>query len=146
MARFALIPEVHLLLLHNGQILLLRRQNTGYEDGNYSVIAGHLEGNETARQAMAREASEEAGITLNPQDLIFCHVTHRKAENERVSFFFRATHWSGEPQNLEPHKCSELSWFNANALPTNVIPYIRQAIEQTLQGHTYSEHGWDNQP
>lgn len=142
MTRSALIPEAHLLLLQKAHVLLLRRQNTGYEDGNYSVIAGHIERNETARQGMAREASEEAGLIINLRDLVLCHVMHRKAEDERVSFFFKAERWIGEPRNLEPHKCSDLSWFHVDSLPTNVIPYIRQAIEQTLRGEAYSEHGW----
>src|SRR5947207_1353855 len=143
MARFALIPEAHLLLLQNTRVLLLRRQNTGYEDGNYSVIAGHIDGNETARHAMAREALEEAGLIINPRDLVFCHVIHRKAESERVSFFFKAERWIGEPRNLEPHKCGDLSWFQADSLPPNLIPYVRHAIEQVLRGQMYSEHGWD---
>jgi ADP-ribose pyrophosphatase YjhB (NUDIX family) len=142
MTRSALIAEAHLLLVRNTHILLLRRQNTGYEDGNYSVIAGHIERNETARQGMAREVSEEAGLVINPQDLALCHVMHRKAEDERVAFFFKAERWAGEPRNLEPHKCSDLSWFHVDSLPTNVIPYIRQAIVKTLGGEPYSEYGW----
>ena len=39
--RFKLIPSVHLFLVQGQNILLLRRFNTGYEDGKYSVIAGH---------------------------------------------------------------------------------------------------------
>jgi len=142
MARFCLIPEAHLLLLRDNRVLLLRRQNTGYEDGNYSVIAGHIEKSETARQGMAREALEEAGLRIDPQDLILCHVMHRRAEDDRVGFFFKARAWSGEPRNLEPEKCSDLSWFDLDALPANVVPYIRRAIEETLRGTMYSEHGW----
>jgi ADP-ribose pyrophosphatase YjhB (NUDIX family) len=134
-----------LLLFKEGRVLLLRRQNTGYEDGNYSVIAGHVEPNETARAGMVREAKEEAGITVRPGELRLCHVVHRKAEKERVSFFFQAENWQGEPSNKEPHKCSELAWFNISSLPTNMVAYVRQAIEFTLVGELYSEHGWAQQ-
>ena len=39
--RFTVPVAVHLFLRDGDRILLLRRFNTGYEDGNYSVIAGH---------------------------------------------------------------------------------------------------------
>ena len=86
--RFKLIPTSHLILTKNDKILLLRRFNTGYEDGNYSVIAGHLDGNETFIQAMVREAKEEGGINIKPEDLEVVHVMHRKEPNEeRIDFF-----------------------------------------------------------
>jgi len=40
---FKLIPEAHLLLFKDEHVLLLRRENTGYEDGNYGVVAGHID-------------------------------------------------------------------------------------------------------
>ena len=46
MPHFKFKSAVHLFLIQDDKILLLRRYNTGYEDGNYSVIAGHLAGGE----------------------------------------------------------------------------------------------------
>ena len=141
--RFKLIVDIHLLLIRDGKIVLLKRSNTGYEDGKYGLIAGHADGNETATEAMVREAREEAGIEINPSDLEFRLVIHRKTDREQVGFFFTARQYSGEPRNAEPEKCSELNWFDLDNLPENIIPYIKKSIELLDSGVNYHEFGWE---
>ncbi len=142
MDRFKLIPEAHLVLVHDGRLLLMRRHNTGYEDGKYSLVAGHVDGGETAREAMSREAAEEAGLVIAPQDLRLVHAIHRRGTEERLSLFFSPVAWSGEPVNREPHKCSELAWFALDRLPEPMVAYVRHALDQVQAGAVYSEFGW----
>lgn len=133
---------VHLFFLQDQQILFLRRFNTGYEDGNYSVVAGHVDAGETVTQAAIREAKEEVGVVLEPNDLQIAHVMHRKSEDERIDFFIVVRHWVGEITNAEPQKCDDLAWYDLDSLPPNTIPYVSYAIRNVQAGVAYSEFGW----
>lgn len=139
--RFKVIPAVYLILEKNGEILLGRRANTGYMDGSYSLPAGHHDGNETLREAMAREAREEVGITIHPDDMEFVYLLHRPyaADGDRVDAYFLVRKWEGDPVNLEPEKCDDLQWFKKDALPETVIPKIKMVIEAVEKGETYGE-------
>ncbi|MFZ2299961.1 MAG: NUDIX domain-containing protein [Candidatus Moraniibacteriota bacterium] len=142
--RHKLVPASYLVLALDGKALLLRRFNTGYEDGNYSLVAGHVDQGETFTQTMVREAFEEAGIRIRPEDLRVAHIMQRKShDSERLDMFFVAEKWKGAIENKEPYKCDDLSWFSLEELPDNVIPYVRQALECVRDGRFYSEFGWD---
>lgn len=140
--RFKLTSAVHLFLVRNGKVLLLRRFNTGYEDGKYSVIAGHLEGDEEIKTAAIREAQEEVGIEISPLDLQVVGVMHRKSTDERIDFFLAATSWSGEIRNREPHRCDQLVWFDLDTLPENVVPYVGRALDNYRRGNWFDSFGW----
>ena len=134
---------IHLFLLDKDSILLLKRYNTGYEDGKYSVIAGHLDGNEDVYNAMIREAKEEAGIEIIKNDLKIIQVMHRMQPNdERIDYFFVCKKWNGKIINNEPDKCSELKWYCINKLPENTIEYIKYAIKNYLEKIKFTLFGW----
>ena len=139
-ARFP--ATVHLFFFRGNQILLIRRFNTGYADGQYSIPAGHLDGGETVIAAARREALEEVGVRIDPQDIEFSGVMHRLDEDERVDFFLKIHKWEGEPVNAEPDKCDELRWADVDDLPGNTIPYIRQALHNHTYETRFDEFGW----
>jgi 8-oxo-dGTP pyrophosphatase MutT (NUDIX family) len=139
-ARFPV--TVHLLFFRGNQILLLRRFNTGYRDGEYSVPAGHLDGNETVMAAAAREAGEEIEVQIEAGEMAFSSVMHRNEGDERVDFFMHVRRWRGEPVNVETDKCDELRWTDVIDLPMNTIPYVRQAIQNHLNRVKFDEFGW----
>jgi 8-oxo-dGTP pyrophosphatase MutT (NUDIX family) len=131
-----------MFFIRENQILLLRRLNTGYRDGEYSVPAGHLDGNETVVAAAAREAEEEIGVRIEAGDIRFSSVMHRIEGDERVDFFAQVHHWQGEIINAEPEKCDDLRWVDLTNLPETTIPYVRRAIANHLSGITFDEIGW----
>ena len=140
------IPAVYLFLEKEGRFLIARRYNTGYQDGNYQVPAGHVDMGELPSEALIREAKEEIGIDLLPDDFKLVHVSYRpKHDNtdNRVDFFFRASRWSGEIKNMEPNKCDELKWVSVDALPENMTPHVREAFECIQKGIFYMELGID---
>jgi 8-oxo-dGTP diphosphatase len=141
--RFAMRAAVHLFLFQERQVLFSQRRNTGYEDGKYGVPSGHLEGGERVVAAAIREAEEELGIRIAPEDLTVVGVMHRKSNDERIDFFLTAYRWSGEIVNREPEKCGGLAWFPLDQMPETVIPYIAQALRNSVSGHWFDSFGWN---
>jgi 8-oxo-dGTP diphosphatase len=131
---------VHLILQRNGEVLLLRRANTGFADGSWSVPGGSLEEGETLPAAAAREAREETGVTIDPDDLAFAHLCHHADPDglARIGVFFTARHWAGEPVNAEPRLCSELAWHDPDNLPSDVVSYIRTGLLAYRKGAAFS--------
>jgi len=142
--RFKAYIAVYLVLIKDGQILLSRRYNTNYQDGNYSLVAGHLDGGETVKQAIIREAQEEASIILDSNDLSVVHIMHRLSpDREYFDIYLRAEKWSGDIKNLEPEKCDELAWYDLSALPNNMVSEVKKSLENINNNIFYGELGWD---
>ena len=142
--RFTLIVDVHIILIRDGKVLLLLRQNTGYEDGKYHLPAGHMDGGEPVTAAVIRETKEEIGVNVSRSDLKLAHVMHSIDSKERMGFFFEARQWQGEPQNMEPEKHGDIRWFALEALPDNMVAYARYAMDCYNRQQLLSEYGWQS--
>ena len=126
------VPASYLVLIKDNKVILLQRANTGCHDGEYSVVAGHVEKDETFTDAILREAKEEAGITIDRNKIKVVHIQHRKSDKDgvgRVHTYFVATEWEGDIKNMESQKCSDLSWFEIDKLPQNMVDCVKFSIE-----------------
>ena len=133
---------VYLLIERDSEILLLRRANSGWNDGKYTLVAGHVDAGESARTAMVREAAEEVGISLGQEDLDLVHTMYRNDRDPYVDLYFRETRWSGEPRIMEPDKAGDLRWFPVGSLPSELVSTVRSALSCIQSGNIYSEDGW----
>ncbi len=135
--------SVQLILENEDKILLMKRKNTGYEDGKYSLPGGHVEPNEEIRKALIREAQEEIGIHIEVQDVEFYKVINRKVntEQEYVDFIFKANHWTGNVTNEEKDKCEEIIWVNKKEIPENTLNFIPQILKNNES--PYLPYNWE---
>ncbi|MEI7024911.1 NUDIX hydrolase [Paenibacillus sp. y28] len=127
------------------QVLLLKRQNTGFEDGMWSLVAGRIDGNEEVKAAAIREALEEAGVRIPPNGLEVAGIMHRRDpryHTEWMDFFLLVHEWEGELFNAEPHKCEEIRWFSLHELPENMISYMKSALFSHQKPVWFESLGW----
>ena len=137
------VPITALLMLkRENKILLLRRFNTGYEDGKYCFPGGHVEKGEAIYKAMIREAKEEIGINIKEENLILKHVLNRKVnDNAYVDFLFECKEWQGEIKLNEKDKSDEVKWFDFDNIPENIIPFMKEVFDNEKK--LYIPYGWD---
>lgn len=127
-----------LILEDHGKILLLKRPK--WKGGNYSLIGGHVERNESILEALKRETYEEAGIKVKRKHLELVHVAHRNKQTEFVLYvFFLAKKWKGQIVNREPHKCESLDWFDLLKIPSDLSPTTYTALQCFKTGIYYSD-------
>jgi len=132
--------STYLLMVKDEKLLLSRRINSGFADELLSLPAGHIEAGESIKSAMIREAFEETGAIINPEDLEFVHVVYHHSDPLYVDFYWLCTKWTGEIFNKEPNKCSDLSFYSLSELPgEEIAPNVLSALEIMSQGDVFSE-------
>lgn len=147
--RHTVIPAVWVFVTNEkNEIFLLRRANTGWRDGYWTVPAGHVEKDEGPTGAAVRELEEEAGLHIEPSQLENPLVYFYPADDrqfERVSVFFTLKEYTGTPKNAEPHKADQSGWFDIDNLPEKLPPLLKRAIFDISQGVSYSERYYNSE-
>ncbi len=137
--RSLLIAAAYVVLRRGDEVLVQQRAGTGYRDGYWAVLAGHVDPGESVHEAAVREAHEEAGVTIDPADLRPLTTLHRFERGgpqveQRVDVFFEATHWAGEAALQEPDKASGMTWARLDALPEPFVPHELDVLTYLASG------------
>ena len=142
--KFSVHIGVGVFLMRGNNILLGKRCNTGYMDGKYASIGGHLEQNEDLKHTVIREALEEVGVEIKAEDLKFICLIRNGNNSDYINFFFMTDEFRGEPINMEKDKCDELIWKDISSVCMDelVAEKERRAIYNYLKDITYDEYGF----
>lgn len=137
--RTLLVAAAYVVLRRDDEVLLQLRRGTGYRDGHWAVLAGHVDPGESVHEAAVREAAEEAGVVVRPEDLRPLTTLHRferggPAVEQRVDVFFEARAWTGDPSRREEDKAERLAWFPITDLPEPVVPHERLVLDALARG------------
>lgn len=141
--RSLLVAAAYVVLRRPGpsgdDVLLQLRAGTGYRDGHWALLAGHVDPGESVHEAAVREAAEEAGVVVDPADLRPLTALHRFERGgpqveQRVDVFFEVTRWQGEPTRVEPDKAADMAWWPLDALPEPVVPHERRVLDLLAAG------------
>lgn len=133
---------VHVLLVRDGRLFLLRRANTGFMDGYYALPGGHQHAGESVSAAALRECAEETGVRPASIEPV-CVLPYRSGRHQGLNFVFEAGDWNGMPGLAEPELFDAGGWYPIDALPEPHAGWITQALRLRGSGRWYHEFHWD---
>lgn len=116
-----------LVLDEAGRVLLARRAGDPGR-GLWDVPGGFIEEGEPALDALRRELAEEAGVEIEPLELVAA-LPDRYGEGGpwTINFYWTARIVSGDPRAADD--VAELAWFPPDALPPPAEFAFRNNVE-----------------
>ena len=125
---------VHGVIEDNGKILVLRRApSMTYKPGSWDLPGGHLAANESFEECLAREVTEETGLTIEIDRLLCAN----KAPGPYVQLIYACrTVGALSEVTLRPFEHVEYRWAALDELPRlgELIPYLGQIITRGILG------------
>ena len=142
------------IVIEGDKILLVEYGGGQY----YNFIGGGIEKDETAKEAVAREIMEEAGLTAEVGDLVFSleyepvHCDFCHGRGHQISFFFRChidhdakaqvpSHPDGNPDDASI--TSVAKWVPISELAhINLLPQISKPLIEYIETGIFKPAFW----
>lgn len=101
------------VLVRDGRVLLcLRSPQRRWSPCLWDLPGGHVEPGESDPVALARELSEELGVTVAPATIAATLPAVRIIDHEVDMQVWVVHDWSGEAVNAAPEEHDAISWFH----------------------------------
>lgn len=123
---------IAVFVVRNKKFLMLKRKGS-HGEGTWSVPGGHLEFGESFEDTARREVLEETGLQIS--EASFCGLTNdyfKDEDKHYVTIWMFATSASGEPQILEPEKCTDMGWSDLDTLPSPLFLPWQQLLQSNF--------------
>ncbi|MFI0739366.1 NUDIX domain-containing protein [Streptomyces sp. NPDC021100] len=120
-----------LLQREDGRVLLVR------QDGPLAPPTGVLRHGEPVTARALCEVRRQTGVGVDPGDLEFCHLVHRRTADGqgRLAVVFTAQRWAGR---LRPATV----WADPARPPADRAPHTAALLAEFNAGALLSLHGW----
>jgi ADP-ribose pyrophosphatase YjhB (NUDIX family) len=125
-------PCASVLVLHRGQLLLVRRGIEPYR-GWWDIPGGFLEADEHPEAGAIREVQEETGLLIRPVELLGIFMdTYGPTGEHTLNLCYVAELLGGQPRPASD--VTDLHWFDLEALPDKVaFGWSQEALERLKQ-------------
>lgn len=125
---------VGVYIFNNQKQLLLGLRKSKHGCGTWCPPGGHMEYGESNEEAAIREAEEETGLKISPQDISLKGITndfYPESGKHYITLHLYCNRYSGTPKVQEPDKCACWKWFDINDLPEPLLLSNKNFLKQS---------------
>ncbi|MFJ2744806.1 NUDIX domain-containing protein [Streptomyces sp. NPDC087440] len=133
------------LLRENGSALCVRQASDAvHAPGSLRLVGGPLRAGEPLDRAARREAEEQAGVHISPEQQEFVGLVHHRTPGgaDRVTVVFVSQTWAGEPRSAELDEQEELFWVSMEHPPPDCHPDTATVFRLLTEGPSYQAVNW----
>ncbi|MER5386371.1 hypothetical protein ABT040_40085 [Streptomyces sp. NPDC002688] len=94
------------------------------------------------REGLSHDERRKLSAAVASAGLGQGHISEPLVQALRDAASVSADVWERQPELREPAKCTQWTFWDPAALPDDLVPYTRVAIEGIRASRLYSETGW----